>query len=178
MLLSEHSVQSAVFTEHIVDGRHCRHQTDLRKKAGDTQRQHSSADRSPQCIIAGRRLDDLHVQQIPHSKKRRCHLTDDRGHCRTHHTPFEDKDENGVEDNVDSSACQCGDHGELGIAVGTDDGVHGLPEHIERNAQRDIEEVLLRVAEGLLIHRAAEHGDDGVCENEVYRRQNKTADDR
>ena len=64
----------------------------------------------------------------------------------------------------------------LGVAVGTDDGVHGLPEHIERNAQRDIEEVFLRVAEGLLIHRAAEHGDDGVCENEVYRRQNKTAD--
>ena len=81
-------VQSAVFAEHIVDGRHGRHQTDLRKKTGDTQRQHSSADSSPQCIIAGRRLDDLHVQQIPHSKKRRCHLTDDRGHCRTHHTPF------------------------------------------------------------------------------------------
>ncbi len=83
----------------------------------------------------------------------------------------------GVQDDVDNGACQGGDHGELRVAVGADDGVHGLPEHIERDAQGDIEEVFLRVAEGLLIHRAAEHGDDVVCKNEIYRRENKTADD-
>ena len=87
------------------------------------------------------------------------------------------EDEDRVEDDVDDSARQRGDHGELRVAVGTDDGVHGLPEHIERNAQGDIEEIFLRVAEGLLVHRAAEHGDDAVCENEIYRRQDKTAGD-
>ena len=117
------------------------------------------------------------MQQIPQCKDRREHLTDDRGHCRTHHAPFEYKDKNGVEDDVDDGARQRGDHGELGIAVGADDGVHGLPKHIEWDAHGDVEEVFLRVVEGLLIHRAAEHGDDGVCENEVYRRQDKAAGD-
>jgi hypothetical protein len=65
----------------------------------------------------------------------------------------------------------------LGVAVGADDRVHSLTKHIERDAQGDIEEVFLRVVEGLLIHRAAEHGDDSVCENEIYRRQDKTAGD-
>ena len=117
------------------------------------------------------------MQQIPQCKDCREHLPDDRGHCCAHHAPFEDEDENRVEDDVDDGACQCGDHGELGVAVCADNGVHGLPEHIERDAQRDIKEVFLRVVEGLLIHRAAEHGDDSVCENEVYRRQDKTAGD-
>ena len=43
-----------------------------------------------------------------------------------------------------SGACQGGDHGKSGIAVGADDGVHGLPEHIKGNAQGDIEEIFLR----------------------------------
>ena len=117
------------------------------------------------------------MQQIPRGKCCRCHLTDDRGNGCAHHAPLEDKDENRVQDDVDDGACQCGDHGELGIAIGADDRVHSLTKHIERDAQGDIEEVFLRVVEGLLIHRAAEHGDDSVCENEIYRRQDKTAGD-
>ena len=107
-------------------------------------------------------------QEIPYREDRREHLPDHRRNSRTHHAPFEYKDENGVEDDVDNSACQCGDHGELGVAVGADDGVHGLPEHIERDAQGDIEEVFLRVVEGLLIHRAAEHSNNVVRKNEIY----------
>ena len=175
LCLPEHGVERAVFAQHIVDGRHRRHEADLGQEARDTQRQHPAADAAAQGKVGLGRADDLHVQQIPHGEQRRRHLTDDRGHRRTHHAPFEYEDKNRVEDDVDNSAYQCGDHGELGIAVGADDGVHGLPEHIKQDAQRDIEEVLLRVAEGLLVHRAAEHGDDPVCKNEIYRRQNETA---
>ena len=40
---------------------------------------------------------------------------------------------------------------------GTDDRVHRLTEHIKRDAERDIEEILLRVMKGLLVHRTAKH---------------------
>ena len=129
----------------------------------------------PQGVVAVRGLDDLHVQQIPHGKQRRRHLADDRRHGRTHHAPFADENENGVENDVDDRARQCGDHGEPRAAVGADDGVHGLTEHVKRNAQRDVEEVFLRTAERFRIDRAAEHGNDAVRENEVQRRQNKAA---
>ena len=108
------------------------------------------------------------MQQIPHRKDRRYDLSDDCGDCRAHHAPFETEDENGVEDDVDDGACERRDHGELGIAVGADDGVHGLPEHIKRDAQRDIEEILLRVVEGFRIDRAAEHSNNVVRKNEIY----------
>ena len=91
LLLPEHSVQRAVFAEHIVDGRHSRHEADLGEKAGDAQRQHPPADAPAQGIVAGGGLDDLHVQQIPHRKNRREHLPDDRGNRRAHHAPFEDR---------------------------------------------------------------------------------------
>ena len=94
-------------------------------------------------------------------------MTDDRGHCRTRHAPFEYEDENGIEDDVNDGAGECGDHGELGVSVRADDGVHSLPEHIERDAQGDIEEVFLRVMESFFVNCAAEHSNNVVRKNEI-----------
>ena len=117
------------------------------------------------------------MREIPQRKDRREHLTDDRGHCRTHHAPFEYEDENGIEDDVNDGAGECGDHGEPGVSVRANDRVHSLPEHIERDAQRDIEEILLRVMESFFVNCAAEHSNNVVRKNEIYRRQDKTAGD-
>ena len=110
------------------------------------------------------------MQQIPHGKQCRCYLPDDRCDSRAHHAPLEDKDEDGVEDDVDDRARQRGDHGKPRAAVCTDDGVHGLAEHIKRDPQRDIEEVFLRAAEGFFIDRTAEHGNDAVRKDQIHRR--------
>ena len=55
LLLPENCIQRAVFAEHIVDGRHRRHQADLGEEAGNAQRQHPSADMPLQGIVAGAR---------------------------------------------------------------------------------------------------------------------------
>lgn len=60
-----------------------------------------------QSIIAGCRLYDLHMQQIPHRKQRRYHLTDDRCDRRPHHAPLKAEDKNGIEYNIDNSAGKC-----------------------------------------------------------------------
>ena len=173
--LPEHRIQRAVLTEHVVDGRHCRHKADLGEKAGDAQRQRLPADVPVQGIVAGRGLDDFHVQQIPDGERGRRHLTDHRRHGRAHHAPFEAEDENRVEDDVDDGAGQRGDHGKFRVSVCADDGVHRLPEHIERNTERDIEEIFLRTAEGFLVDRAAEHGDDAVGKDEIHDGQDEAA---
>ena len=175
LLLPEHRIQRAVLTEHVVDGRHCRHKADLGEKAGDAQRQRLPADVSVQGIVAGRGLDDFHVQQIPDGERGRRHLTDHRRHGRAHHAPFEAEDENRVEDDVDDGAGQRGDHGKFRVSVCADDGVHRLSEHIKRNTERDIEEILLRMTEGLLVDRAAEHGDDAVGKDEIHDGQDEAA---
>ena len=54
--------------------------------------------------------------------------------------------------------------------------VHGLPEHIERDAQRDIEKVFLCERMRFLVDGAAEQGEDGFAENEINRCQHKAAD--
>lgn len=93
-------VPRLVFAAEVQDRRHGRYQTDLRKKAGDAQRQQPSASIPAQGIVAGRGPEDLHVQQVPHGKYGREHLTDDRR--RAHHAPFEDEYEDGVKNDVDN----------------------------------------------------------------------------
>ena len=129
-----------------------------------------------QPVVALFRADDLHVQQIPHRQHRRDHLTDDRSYCRTHHAPAEAENEDGVQNDVQHRTRKGGHHGKPGAAVGTDDGVHGLPEHIERHAQRDIKEILLGVVIGLGVDRSAEHGKNGVRKNQIERGQQDAAD--
>ena len=116
------------------------------------------------------------MQQIPHRQHRRDHLPDDRGNGRAHHAPVAAEDKDGVQDDVEHCARQRGDHGKPRAAVGTDDGIHGLAEHVERHAQRDIEEVFLRMMVGLGVHRAAEHGQNGIGKEQVDGREHKAAD--
>ena len=53
--LPEHRVQSAVLSQHIVDGGHGGHQTDLGEEAGDAQCQHPGAELAMEREIAGGR---------------------------------------------------------------------------------------------------------------------------
>ena len=92
-----------------------------------------------------------------------------------HHAPAADEDEDGIQKDIHHRSGQRGYHGEAGSAAGPDDGVHGLTEHIEGDAQRDVEEILLRIAEGLGIDGAAEHGQDLIGKQQVQRRQHQTA---
>ena len=62
------------------------------------------------------------------------------------------------------------------LAVGADDGVHGLAKHIEGNAQGDIEKVLLGEVKGLLVHPAAEGRQNGVCQQQVQQRHHQAGD--
>ena len=113
------------------------------------------------------------MAQIPDGKQCRNDLPDDGCHGRTHHAPFAQKDKDRVENDIDSGPCQGGEHGKFRTAVCPDHGIHGLPEHVKRDAQRDIKEVLPGASEGFFIDRTAEHGNDAVRKNQIYSCQNK-----
>ena len=121
--------------------------------------------------------DGFHVQDVPHRQRGREHLPQHGGHGGAHHAPAAAEDEYRVQHDVHQGACQGGAHGKSGIAVGADDGVHGLPEHIKGNAQGDIKEIFLRAGKGLLIDGAAEQGDEGRLKQQVQGRQHHTSGD-
>ena len=116
------------------------------------------------------------MQQIPHCQRCRDQLTDDGSHRCAHHAPAEAENEDGVQNDVQRRTRKGGDHGKPGAAIRADDGVHGLPKHIKGHAQRDIEEILLRVVVGLGVDRSTEHGKNGVCKNQIERGQHNAAD--
>lgn len=113
------------------------------------------------------------MEQIPEGHHGRYYLTQDSGHSGTYHTPSENKDKDGVQDNVDHGSRQSADHGKLRISVCTDDGIHGLTEHIEGDSQGNIEKVLLGMIKGLLIYGSAKHGNDLVGKKQVNGSQDK-----
>lgn len=128
-----------------------------------------------QCKVGGCGLDALHVQQIPDGKRGRHDLPDDRCDSRAHHAPLETKDKYRVEDDIGDCARQSGDHGKRWASVRTDDGIHGLAEHIKRKAQRDVKEILLCKAEGLRVDRTAEHRKNAVRKTQIQHSQNKAS---
>ena len=90
---------------------------------------------------------------------------------------MEAEDEQRIQNDIDGGAGQRGDHGELRAAVGANDRVQRLAKHIERNAQRNIEEVLLRLTECLFVDAAAEHGQDRILKDQIDGRQHDAGDD-
>lgn len=174
-LQSEDRVQRAVFAQHIVNGRHGCHQADLGEKTGDPQHQHPPADFLIQREVAASGTDDFHVEQIPDGHHSGRNLSDNRGHCCSHHAPLATEDKERVQNDIDDRAQEGGGHGKSRVAVRPDDGVHSLAEHVERDAQGNIEEILLRVVEGLLIDCSTEHRNDGIGKDEVDGGQHKTA---
>ena len=71
------------------------------------------------------------------------HLTDHCGYGCTHHAPLKAENENRVKNDVDKSACQCGNHSKFRVPVCTDNGIHSLTKHIKRNPKSNIEEIFL-----------------------------------
>ena len=116
------------------------------------------------------------MQDVPDGQDRCDDLSGNGSDSGAHHSPFKDKNKDGVEDDIRDCARKCGRHREPGISVRADNGVHGLSEHVKWNPQRDVEKVFLRVMKGLRIDRAAEHGNDLRLEDQIDRGQNETAD--
>lgn len=122
------------------------------------------------------RSDDLHVQDVPHRQSRCEDLPGNSSYGSSHHSPFKDKNEDRIKDDIHNSPCKRRRHRELWISIRPDDGIPGLTKHVKGNAQGDVEKVFLRVMKGLLIDRAAEHGDDLRLKDQIDRGQNETAD--
>ena len=173
--LSEDGVQGAVLTQHVVDGRHGRHQGNLGEEAGHAQQQRLPANPSVRSEVLPGGPDGFHVQKIPHRQGRGDGLADDGGYGGSHHAPAERKDKNRIENDVGHGAGQGGGHGESGAPVRPDNRVHGLAEHIKRDAQGNIKEILLRVLKRLLIHRSSEHGDNVGRKEQIQRGQHQAA---
>lgn len=127
--------------------------------------------------LSRRRPDHLHVAHIPNRQSRCEDLSQDSGHRRAHHSPFEAENENGVQHDINSGAGQRGRHGELGASVGTDDGVQRLAEHIKRYAQGDPEEILLGLDKGLVVDPAAKSGEKRLLKGQIDDGQEHAADD-
>lgn len=118
------------------------------------------------------------MQQIRRRQHGREDLADDRRDGRAHHAPPAREDEDGVEDDVAHRARQQRQHGIARAAVGADDGVHRLAEHVKRDAERDPEAVFARVGERLGVDRRAERCQDRIHEDEVHRHEHDAYDER
>lgn len=167
--LTKDGVQSAILPKHIIDGCHRRHQRDLRQEAASAKRNEPPNDCPAGTEAAFFQPNRLHMAEIPNRKNRCQDLSQHRGDCGAHHTPAKTENEQRVQDNVDHGACQCGDHGEFGAAIGADNGVHGLTEHIERDTQGNPEEVFPGLNKGLLVDSAAKGCQNLVRKNQVDR---------
>ena len=166
--LPEHRIHGTVLPHHVVDGGHGCHQGDLSQETAYAQGQEATRqpDVRPEAVpIQAHRPG---VEQVPHREDGGDDLPDDSGYSGAHHAPLEDEDEQGVKDDVQHRTGQGGGHGELRASVGADDGVHGLSEHVEGDAQGDPEEVLLGALHGALVDVAAEGVENRVGGQQVH----------
>ena len=141
--LRKNLIQRAVFAEHVVDRSHCRNEGDLREKARYAEPQRPAANRAIQPEILLGEIYDLHVTQIPHRECRRDGLPDDGRDGGSHHAPAEAEDKDKIQNDVRQRAGERRDHRKARTAVGADDGVHRLTEHVKRDTDGDIEEIFL-----------------------------------
>ena len=174
--LREDLVAHAVFLQHVVDGRHGRHQRDLRQKRAYAEAEKTAVQPCVQMKAAPAELYGFHAAQIADGQRRSEHLSQHRGHRGAHHAPLEAIDEQRVEHHVYRRASQRGGHGKFRAAIRTNDGVHRLAEHVEGNAQRDPEEVFLREFEGFVVYAPAEYADQRVAEDQVKRGKQQTGE--
>ena len=172
--LPEDRVQSGVFHAHVLHRRHGDHQGNLGQKAGKAKGQKTFHQTSPDSQTAPLQFHSLHVKQIPHREDCGQDLPHDRGDCSSHHSHFQRIDKNRIQNQIRQCSEHCGKHSELGASVRADDGIHRLPEHIERDTQRNPEKVFVCARTGSFVHLPSEHGQDGIHENQVNRRHQDT----
>ena len=108
------------------------------------------------------------MAEVPYAHRGRDHLPGHRRHSRAHHAPAQHEDGDGVEDAVGDRARQHGGHGKPRAAVRADDRVDRLPEDVDRNADGDVGEILLRIGEIRL--RRAEQQQNRRLEHRVESR--------
>ena len=117
------------------------------------------------------------MQDIPDCQDHGDNLSGNSRDSGPHHAPLENEDEDRIKNNIEYRARQGGCHGKAGTSVRTDDRIQRLPEHVERDAQRNVKEILFGMFKSFCIYSPAEHGDDLVAEKQVKQRQDQTADD-
>lgn len=66
-----------------------------------------------------------------------------------------------------TAPAKVGGHGKFRTAIGADDRVHCLPEHVKGNSQGDIKEVFFGMTEGFVINPTAKHGQDRLLEEPI-----------
>ena len=98
--------------------------------------------------------------QIAQSQHCRDHLAEDGSPGRPRHPPVEDKDGDGVQNDVDDAPDQGREHGELGAAIGPDDGVEAVGEDEEGDADEDDVKIIHGV--GQVVLRGPEGGQDAI----------------
>ncbi len=179
--LTKDGVQGTILGTHILDSGHREHQRDLSKEAGEAQGQELLHKTAPDAKAGFVQLYRLHMQQIPNGKSGSYHLTCDGGDGRAGNTQLraaeQAVDHNGVQNHIDDGAGNSAAHGELGASVRADDGVHGLAEHIERDAQADVEEILLGEGIGLRVDLGTKHGQNLFREAKVSCHQDQAGKD-
>lgn len=74
--------------------------------------------------------------------------------------PVEDKDGDGVQDDVDDTPHQGGGHGKLGAAIGPDDGVEAVGEDEEGDADEDDVKIIHGI--GQVVLRGPKGGQDAI----------------
>ena len=66
-----------------------------------------------------------------------------------------------------------GRHGKARTAVEADDGIHGLAEHVKRDAQRNPEKILLGEPEGLIVDPGSKSGQNWLLKGQINRHERK-----
>ena len=178
MALAEHRILRAVFHHHVLNSRHGRNERNLREEAAPAQREHPADQAALQMEAAFFEPDGLCVEQVPCGKPGCEHLPKHRSDRRTHHPPAEQEDENRVQDQIHHRARKRCRHGKFRAAIRADDRVHRLPEHVKRDADGNISEILPGMAERLIVHLSAKGREDRLLKDEIQRGQHKAAPDR
>lgn len=161
---------------HVVHSHHGQHQGELAQKAGKAQGNELGHQLPPHQKTLPGEMDELHPEEISQGNDGGDDLSRHRGHGSPRHSPVEAEDGNGIQHHIGGGPGHRGRHSQTGRAVGADDGVHSLAEHIHRNARADPEEILPGILPGgaVQVVIGPKEPQDLVVPEEIHRRQHQS----
>lgn len=165
--LAKYLIHRPKFHRHIKRGRHGEDNGDLGQEAGRPQREDLAHQIRAEAETVLVQLHSLHPEQVCRRQGGGHDLPGNGGDSRTGYAPTQDVNTDRVKDDVQHCPQRQGRHGKAGTAVGTDDGVHGLTEHIERDTQSDPKEIFFGKPESLIIDPGAKGVQDRHLEHKV-----------
>ena len=175
--LSEHRIQGGIFGAHVLYSGHGDHQRNLGQETGHAQGQELLHEAAPNAEALAVQLHRFHMAQVPQRQRCRQNLAQHRRNGGALHPHLQRENKNRVQNNIGHRTQNRGAHGKPRAAVRANDGIHGLAEHIEGDAQRNPEKVFFGAGVSALIDLAAEHGQNRLHKDQVQRRQHQAAGD-